>query len=44
MAEAHQAAHEPQVNYKDEGTADKGLKTKVAKSFFRDISDCAFRT
>lgn len=44
MAEAHQAAHEPQVSYKDEGTADKGLKTKVAKSFFLDFSECAFRT
>jgi len=44
MAEARAAAHEPQVRYHEEGTSEIEQETKVAKSFFQDLSFCAVRT
>lgn len=44
MAEARAAAHKPQVRYHEEGTSETEQETKVAKSFFQDLSFCAVRT
>ena len=44
MAEARAAAHEPKVNFHDEGTSELEQERKVAKSIFQDLKLCAFRT
>lgn len=44
MAEARPASHEPQVQYLEYGTSEKGNKTKILKSVYRDFIACAHRT